>query len=196
MNHNNEGGAMRRKLTDILRGGDADSLRDQWDRAEAATDFEPLPGGTYTARILSGELFTARSGTPGYKLAFAVLEGEHAGRRFWHDVWLTATALPMAKRDLGKLGVASLNQLEKPLPPGIRVKAKVVLRRDDDGGEHNRVRTFEVVGVDTVDDPDFAPETASDDGSKAEADDAGDNGTGRLIDDPPADAVRPWQVGA
>ena len=159
--------APRRRLTDIITGG-VDSLRDQWNRAEAATDFAPLPAGTYVARVLSGELNTSKSGTPGYKLTFRVLEGEYAGRQFWHDVWLTPPAMPMAKRDLGKLGVTDPEQLEQPLPAGIRCKVKLALRRDDDGTEYNRVRHLEFIGVDddpTADD-DFAP--ADDDGDKPE----------------------------
>ena len=108
--------------------------------------------------MVSGELFTARTNnTPGYKLAFRVLEGEHAGRQFWHDLWITPAALPMSKRDLFKLGVTSIDQLEQPLPAGIRCRVKLTLRRGDDGAEHNRVRSFEVIGVDSVADDDFAP---------------------------------------
>jgi len=153
-----ESNAPRRRLSDILNGG-AGSLRDQWRTTEAAEDFAPLPAGTYTARVIGGELFTAKTGTPGYKLTFRVIEGEHAGRQIWHDVWLTPAALPMAKRDLGKLGVRDVEQLENPLPPGIRCACKLALRCGDDGTEYNRVRTFDVIGVDaepTADD-DFAP---------------------------------------
>ena len=74
---------------------------------------------------------TPRAGTAGYKLTLVVLEGEHAGRRFWHDIWLSEAAISLAKRDLGKLGVTSLEQLERPLPEGIIVTAKVALRRGD-----------------------------------------------------------------
>jgi hypothetical protein len=69
---------------------------------------------------VSGELFTAKRNTPGYKLSFQVIEGEHARRRFWHDLWLTEAAMPMTKRDLLKIGVKSVEQLEQPLPVGIR----------------------------------------------------------------------------
>lgn len=162
------------RLTDILKG-DVQSLRDQWDRTQAASDFVALPAGTYVARVVGGELNTARKGTPGYKLTFRVLEGEHTGRRFWHDVWLTPAALPMAKRDLGKLGITDLSQMEQPLPPGIRCKVKLGLRRDDDDGtEHNRVRTFEVLGVDPVDDDDFAPSRPETDAEADSGDATGD----------------------
>jgi hypothetical protein len=156
----------RRRLSDILANGQSGKLREDWNRTEAAADFAPLPPGTYTARVLSGELFNAKSGTPGYKLTFRVLEGEHAGRQFWHDLWLTLAALPMSKRDLGKLGVTSIEQLERPLPAGIRCTVKLVLRRDDDGAEHNRVRGFDVIAIDEdpAADPDFAPDAPTKEG--------------------------------
>ncbi len=106
-----------RKLTDIL-GSAGVNFRDRWDNTSAADDFATLPAGEYIAKIISGELETSRTNsTPGYKLTFSVLEGEFVGRRFWHDVWLSDAALPMAKRDLGKLGVTDPAQLEGPLPP-------------------------------------------------------------------------------
>ena len=73
---------------------------------------------------MTGELASSKSkATPGYKLTFKVVDGEHAGRQFWHDCWLTAAALPQTKRDLAKIGVTSLEQLEKPLPRFIRANA-------------------------------------------------------------------------
>jgi len=149
----------RKSLSDILLNGDRESLSQQWGETEAAEDFVPLPSGEYDARIIAGELFTSRTkGTAGYKLSFKVLEGDHEGRQFWHDVWLTPAALPMAKRDLAKLGVTALEQLERPLPPGIRCRVKLALRRDDDGTEYNRLRAFEVVGIDEPEQDAFAPQ--------------------------------------
>ena len=174
----------RRSLSDILAAGDRDRLDDAWDRTEAAEDFVPLPSGEYVARIIAGELFTARTkGTPAYKLAFRVLEGQHEGRQFWHDIWLTPAALPMAKRDLGKLGVTSLEQLESPLPPGIRCQAKLALRRDDDGTEYNRVRSFEVVGIDSPEDDAFGPDNTDTASPQSEGTDAATD-----TPEPPQDA--------
>ena len=159
-----EHGNTRRRLSDILNGG-TDAIKTAWDTTEAADDFAPLPAGAYIARIMSGELCKAqRNGTPGYKVTFKVLEGEQAGRQLWHDLWLTPAALPMTKRDLAKLGVTSLAQLETPLPVGIRCRVMVTLRKDDAGTEHNRVKSFEVIGVDTVADDDFAPPAAGEAG--------------------------------
>ncbi len=155
------------KLTDILGNGDGDRLRQAWDTTEAAGELTPLPPGEYTAHIIAGALETGKTrGTPGYKLTFKVCEGEYIGRQFWQDLWLTEAALPMTKRDLAKLGVTSLDQLEQPLPRGIRCSCKVVLRRGDDGAEYNKVRTFAVVGIDEPEADTFAPD---DDGTADES---------------------------
>jgi hypothetical protein len=146
------------KLQDILRNGEAERLRQSWDSTAAAGELAPLPPGEYTAHIIAGTLENARTrGTPGYKLTFRVCEGDYNGRQFWHDIWLTEPALPMAKRDLAKLGVTSLDQLDHPLPPGIRCKCKLVVRRGDDGAEFNKLRTFAVVGIDEPEADAFAP---------------------------------------
>jgi hypothetical protein len=64
----------------------------------------------------------------------------------------------MTKRDLAKLGVTSLDMLDRPLPVGIVCDVKVVLRVDDDGVERNRVVSFDVVEMlaDPTGDDDFA----------------------------------------
>jgi hypothetical protein len=163
----------RKKLSDILRGSSREALAKHWKDTEVAKDLAPLPPGEYVFRILSGELFTSNQGTPGYKLTLEVAEGEHEGRRCWHDVWLTQAALPMTKRDLLKLGVTDLEQLERSLPPGILIRAKIALRKNDDGTEHNRVVRFEPAGIEPGDA--FEPPPESDDQVSADAD---ENGTG------------------
>lgn len=147
----------RRKLTDILRAGDCDKLAKAWHQTKAAEEFAPLPRGEYIAHIIDGALANAKTGTPSYKLTFQVVEGEHAGRRFWHDVYLTEAAMSMAKRDLGKLGVTDLAQLDNPLPAGIRCKVQLALRKDDDGTERNKVQRFAVLGIDPPETDAFAP---------------------------------------
>ena len=154
------------KLTDILGNGDGDRLRQAWDTTEAAGELTPLPTDEYIAHIIAGTLETGKTrGTPGYKLTFKVCVGEYTGRQFWHDLWLTEAALPITKRDLAKLGVTSLDQLEQPLPRGIRCLCQVVLRRGDDGIEYNKVRKFTVIGIDEPEADAFAPD---DDGTPDE----------------------------
>jgi hypothetical protein len=143
----------RKKLSDILRqGADRESLAQAWRDTQAATEFAPLPSGEYTFRIVSGELFTSkRNSTPGYKVTLEVTEGDYLDRRAWADFWLTPAALPMTKRDLAKIGVTSLDQLERPLPASILIKGKLALRTDDDGNESNRLVRFECIGVEPGD---------------------------------------------
>jgi hypothetical protein len=146
------------RLSDILSSRGGDNIRDLWSNTEAAGEFGPLPPGEYIAHIVAGDLQASRTnGTPGYRLTFRVCEGSHEGRQFWHDCWLTPAAMPQTKRDLAKLGVASLEQLEQPLPRGIRCRCKLALRRDDNGDERNRLKTFEVVGIDEPAADPFAP---------------------------------------
>jgi hypothetical protein len=54
----------------------------------------------------------------------------------------------MTKRDLAKLGVSDFAQLERPLPAVLRVKLRLAVRRDDDGNTYNRVKRFDVLGID------------------------------------------------
>jgi hypothetical protein len=148
----------RKSLSQILQSSDRENLSRAWEETQPAADFVPLPAGDYVACIVSGELFTSQEKqTPGYKLCFQILEGAHKNRKVWLDIWLTPASIPMAKRDLAKIGVTSLDQLETPLPLGIRCAVRIALRRGDDGAEHNRVQEFTVIGIDApVVDP-FAP---------------------------------------
>jgi hypothetical protein len=148
---------MQRKLSEVLRGEDRALLQRAWSETQAAEDFGVLPAGEYVARIIEGQLATSRNGKPEYQLTFQVLEGEYKGRRFWHHLYLTAAALPMTKRDLTKLGVTSPDQLDTPLQPRIRCRVQLAVRRDDDKNQSNRVRSFEVIGIDEPPANPFAP---------------------------------------
>ena len=86
--------------------------------------------------------------TPSYQLTFKIVLGDFVGRYIWHNCWLTPAALPQTKRDLAKIGITEMAELEKPLPQFIRCNCKVALRKDDDGKERNRLVTFEFIGID------------------------------------------------
>lgn len=163
------------KLTDILREqGSLNSINSAWESTAAAGDFDCLPKGDYVADIVKGDAIESRSkGTPGYRLTFQVTQGDHAGGRFWHECWFTEAAMSRTKRDLGKLGIKSLTDLEKPLPAVFRCNVKLAIRRDDDGNESNRVRRFDVVEYFKPQPDAFAP----DEPTKPQTDAAG--GAGR-----------------
>ena len=145
------------RLSDILNGSSG-GFNDAWNNTQAAGDFGPVPRGEYVCHVSKGELESSRlNRTPGYKIEFTVIDGEFRGRKLWLDCWLTPAALAQSKRDLGKLGIVTPEQMEQPLPRGIRCKVQAVVRRDDDGIERNRVRSFEVIGIDTPEVDAFAP---------------------------------------
>jgi hypothetical protein len=152
----------RRKLSDILRGGSgADWLNngngDGWGDVQPAPERGPVPPGRYVARVAEGALFNAKKETPGYKLTFEILEGEHKGRLCWYDIWLTDKNKRNAVRDLMKLGIDAKPKLEQPLPRGIRCEIRVALRRSEQGDEFNEVKEFAVVGIDPPQLDTFAP---------------------------------------
>jgi hypothetical protein len=180
----------RKKLSDILLNSEREKLGRDWDSTKAADDLTPLPSGEYRCSVASGELFNSRRGTHGYKLKLVVIDGEFTDRVVWHDVWLTQPALPMAKRDLGKLGVTSLEQLERPLPEGIIVKAKVAQRRNDDGTAYSRVNRLDVVAVEPPEPEPFAPTNGEPIESDCRDRDGFDWATGRQEDAPASSSGR------
>ena len=145
------------KLSDILIG--SGDYFNNWGAVKAAGDFGALPRGVYVCHWTKAELENSRTkGTPGIKLEFTVIEGEHKDRKLWHDLWFTDLAKPHTKRDLDRLGITDpKNQLEKPIPKWIRCNVTAVVRRDDDGIERNKVQTFDVVGIDKPEADAFAP---------------------------------------
>jgi len=168
------------ELSDILRGGESgrEGLFDDWNAADAAEDFQPLPSGKYIASIESGVLSeSSRKGTPSYKLTFRITEGEYKDRLVWHDIWLTEKARPIAKRDLGKLGVTGLEQLEKPMPQGIKCEVTLALRKGDGGVEYNQVRRFDVIDMDEPEPNPFTP--------VGEPEATGDRAEGAATSEPP-----------
>jgi hypothetical protein len=167
--------AERKKLSDILMNSERDRIAGIWASAKPADDLKPIPSGEYRCLIIDGAFFNAKAGTPGYKIALQVLDGDHAGRRLWIDVWLSEAAIAIAKRDLGKLGVSSLEQLDRPLPEGIVVAARVALRRGDSGEEFNCITRFEVVAVEPPAPDPYAPK-ATGTAEPVQADDALDSG--------------------
>lgn len=146
------------KLTDILAGNGG--FFNNWDQVKAAGDFGPLPPGTYVCHIAKSELSESRvKQTPCYTLTFRVIEGDFASRLLWHEIWLTESAKPQAKRDFDKLGITDpKNQLKQSLPPDcVRCRVKAVIHKDDNGNEQNKVKSFDVIGIDTPKADPFSP---------------------------------------
>lgn len=127
----------KKKLSEIVK--DMAALKQQWGSTKPAPDTDkPIPAGLYVCELLDGSAFETRTGTPGYKVTLKVREGEFAGRLVWHDFYLSEKALPYTLRALARIGITAPEQLDRPLPPGLVVKAKVVVSKRDDGPSATR----------------------------------------------------------
>ena len=141
---------------------------------------DPVPEGHYVADIVPNgcEMFKAKSGTDGYKLAFLIAEGPHKGRRLWMSFWLTKAAAPIARKELAKIGITNSDQLDprrktyKPLPLGIRVKVGVVVHESDKGEKWNEVKWFKDVVFNPPSPDPFAPSAPVGDSPAPQANDA------------------------
>jgi len=140
-------------------GEDFENIFDGWDEVQKADDFgTPLPPGKYVCIWRKGELVTSKKGTPSYKLTLEVESGDFAGRKVWHDVWLTAASRTIAKRDLEKLGITNpREQLKQQIPKWLRLQVQVGLQADDSGVERNSVISFKVLEKITPEADPFAP---------------------------------------
>lgn len=152
---------MTGRFTSIVTGGggNLDDIFSGWDAVEAADDFgSPIPPGKYSCIWRKGELTASRKGTPSYKLTLEIEDGEHAGRKLWHDIWLSHAAAAIAKRDLAKLGITNPRvQLAQPIPQWLRLNVQVGIHTDDSGVQRNTVVRFEVVGKIEPARDEFAP---------------------------------------
>lgn len=132
-------------LTEAINGGFAD-----FDAAEAAPEFTPVPPGVYVARVLSGEATQTRAGADAYRMKFEITEGPHAGRTLLRMWTFGPKALTYSKRDLAAFGLTSAAQLLSPFPETGReyvVQFVVALQRGNDGIERNDIKRITVLRV-------------------------------------------------
>jgi hypothetical protein len=141
----------RKKLSDILSEGERKAYFGGWNSVKAAGDYV-VPKGEYVALLTDASAHEAKTGTKGIKLVFEIAEGEHSGRKVFHDLWLTEAAKPQTKRDLDALGITDPErQLDGPIPQGIVVTLTLTVRKDDDGIEQNRVRRIRFLRIEPGD---------------------------------------------
>lgn len=150
----------KKSLVDLLGAENTSKLADLFNRTQAAADLRVIPAGAYRCLISDVRYYEAKNGTSAIRITLEVDEGEHKGARLWLPLWLTEAAMPMTKRDLGKLGINDLNDLS--FHPGTVVAAHVIVEDDDNGAERNRVSVFDVVGRigDPTEDPAFGEEVS------------------------------------
>jgi len=128
---------------------------DDFDSAQAAPEFKPLPPGIYNARVVRGEFCSTKSrGDDAFRIRLEVTEGEHTGKTLVRTWTFGAKALPYTKRDLALFGLVTSAQLLSPFPPAGKeyfVRLVIALQRGDDGIERNDVKKIDALRV--VDSP-------------------------------------------
>ena len=146
-------------LRKLLTENGKKSIESVWDSTTAASDLKPIPRGVYEARLLKADVGESSTGTARVALKFEILGGEFEDRLAWSNLWLTEAGMQYTKRDLRKLAVHSLDELEKPLPKHHICSISVVLRKSDNGNEYNAIKSFEVIRFEPEEDDPFAPQT-------------------------------------
>jgi len=138
----------------------------------SAPRFGPVPSGEYVCRVIRGEFGRSSRGTPGFKVAFEVIEGEFANRRIWLDFWLTGPALAARERELRALGLTDRARMVENLPP-IIAAVRVARRQNNKGVFFNEVIKDGVrfIGFSELRGPQAAPQAAEPDPFDVDDDD-------------------------
>jgi hypothetical protein len=108
-----------------------------------------VPPGTYTGKLTDSRIVRSlRTKNVGVTLLWEIL-GQ--ARTTWvrRTLWLSAGALPHTKRDLARLGVRTLADLDNdpPVRPGVMCRFVIADRRSSDGYVEPRIVAWEVLSI-------------------------------------------------
>jgi hypothetical protein len=141
-----------------------------FDTAEAAPEFSPIPPGIYTARVKSGEYTATRKGEDAFRMRFEIVGGEQDGKTVVRTWTFSAKAINYSKRDLAAFGLTTSAQLLSPFPePGREyvVRLVVALQTGDDGVTRNDIKKIDLLEAKDTPDAEFLlPPTRGEGGPK------------------------------
>jgi len=129
--------------------------------SDAPYESADLPPGAYSGTLTMSRIVRSlRTRNVGVALYWDV-QLRHSKKRVWRTLWLSPAALSRTKRELGRLGVRTLADLDNdpPVPAGALCKLVIADRRDRDGYVESRIVHWEVLS-----DAGVALEVAEDDG--------------------------------
>lgn len=117
----------------------------------APRSFAPIPVGPYEAEIIESEFKDTKKGDGKYlQLTFAVISGDHAGRRLWARLNLknpNETAVEIAQSELGAIchavGLLQVGDSEELHNRPMTVH--VGMEKDQNGEPTNRIRGFDPI---------------------------------------------------
>ena len=145
-------------LREILSKNDRKAIEDTWASTSAAEDYSPIPRGNYNAKLLKLKTGQIPNGKPYVKQIFQIEDGEFCGRRVQMTLWLTTPAMPYTKRELSKIKILQLEELENPIPKHFICRIYVVKEKQNDGREFNNVKSFNVLSFEPEEADPFAPQ--------------------------------------
>lgn len=111
-------------------------------------DFEPLPNGDYEVVITESEMKPTKDGGGEYlAVTFEVLEGDHKGRRLWHNLNLknkSDKAVQIAKGQLSAIckAVGVLKPRDSSMLHDIPLIVRVKSKPDQNGELRNNIVKF------------------------------------------------------
>lgn len=145
-------------LSEILSENARKAIEDTWASTSAAEDYSPMTCGNYNAKLLKLKTGQIPNGKPYLKLIFQIEDGEFCGRRVSKTLWLTPAAMPYTKRELSKIEILQLEELENPIPKHFICRIYVVKEKKSDDREFNNVKSFNVLGFEPEAADPFAPQ--------------------------------------
>jgi hypothetical protein len=112
-----------------------------------------LPPGTYTGTLIASRIVRSlRTKNVGVMLLWEIPRQVRA-KRVWRTLWLSPAALPRTKRELARLGVRTLADLDNdpPVRPGALCRLVIAGKTSSDGCYESRIVSWEVLSsVDTA----------------------------------------------
>jgi len=131
-------------------GGNGGGLSN-FDSAEPAPEFVPLPPGIYQARVQLGEYTTTKAGAEAYRMKFEVTDGPQKGKTVQRTWTFSPKALPYTKRDLALFGLTTTSQLLSTFPELGKeyiVRLVIALQAGETGTSFNDIKKIDLIRID------------------------------------------------
>ena len=89
-------------------------------------EFEVLPKGRYACKMINCVIEQTATGTDYILLEFDIVDGDSAGRKIWHKLWMTEKAYNMSAQQLNNIMVFSKIPTTDSIETFMRESAKLV----------------------------------------------------------------------
>ncbi len=127
-------------LDDIVNGADG-GLDEIVLDFSGAVDFDPIPDGTYEAKVLNVIANKSKGGNPKLEWTFGITEAPHIGRQMKRHTPTTGKGSGLSKQVLKALGVdtSATNVTFKP-SQAVGQAISLVVGRQKDNADYNEIK--------------------------------------------------------